>query len=792
MQALRLSFRPTDYRVVPIFVFPQVRKEANTSKDLNDAIVAVRLVRLSRHYLYDTGTTGFMQTRHNDCPPHYLKHSQTVVEDRTFKIRRHTLALGVCCEWILLLNPNFVHQSSSYYSLFNLNGLYVSDSLSKEYRVLDRCFFVLDEFNAHRNSHSIKIRRSSRPLYVLLVVAVILASHLELRSQDALKGMSMAVLQALRLTAIAIMEQGEYNVLQREASRDAGIAKHYEQEAKYLEHRASVDKVYAVRNSKRGHYFEKIALQEQVEADAAMHKIQRDDALRIELLSNLTAEEQQEEALEQQERDGKVNLRLCDAGRFFVTICALIGGAPGLLERHEFDEQRKILQESQALAKVEKREFMDELVASILQGKADNYKQISVDLLHLAVMWDAQANRDAEEATHDSEAAAELFEEVERIGARMQKENDWENENSSAAEELLSEAERDGATAYRYALEAVILALLALLYFLPTTCHKVYALAHTMVQAHIVDKEEIWRSSSYCLQHVLIFMLVTGMIDHDYLLHLNKYDVLKRAVIVVWFAYLAAGLETILLNTLPHCISEHFDRSSLGDISVQFFLHMLTSMAFYIVEFLVVWLTCRDLLFTAESVQSFSSWIVRLVGVLMLATHIAVFEPRGLSLSSPVDEQSTVLMIDSDDEDDKSQATESSPSRGEATSSSPTEDLPLIYFRMRSGERPHATDSSVHGASPYTIDWDKECIKLSIALEVLLIVCAVSIVRNGMALTWSHSMTTTLAILGLFALLLLIFAFFRFMFRQSEALTPPGNWFSGSYSKKLIYTSIDV
>jgi hypothetical protein len=636
---------------------------------------------------------------------------------------------------------------------------------------------------------------TSRPLYVFMVLAVILASHLELRSQDALIDMSAAALQALRLTAIAAMEQGEYIVLEREAAHDANAAEQYQQAAKFLEYRSNVDTIYAERNRKRGHYFEQIASQEQAQADAAMKKVQRDEALRVELLANLTADEQQEADLEQQERDRTVHSSLCNATRIFETVCALIGGAPGLTQRQELDEQRKIVQESQALTELEKREFIDELVAKILQGKTNEYNKTAADLFHLAVLWDTRAHQDAEAAARDGETAAELFAEEERIETRIQKEKGWKNENMWAVGELLSEAERYGRVAYRYALDAVLLAFAALLYFLPTAGLKSASLARTLM--HPRDVEDNLRTFSYCVQHALIFLLVTGMIDNDYLLYLDRYDVPKRAVIVIWFAYLAAGLQTILLHTVPHCMAEYpFDRRNLGDISLQFFLRMFATMAFFTMELLIMWLTFRDVLFTADSVRSLSSWSVRLVGILMLAAHIAVFEPRGVSTGSRVaDEQSTVLMSDDEEDDDESQATESqavtesSPLRGDAISATPTEDLPLIYFRMASPNRTGSAGSS-SSRSPYTMNIDEEYTKLSITFEVLLTVCAFCVLRNGMPLTWTHSVTTSLAFLSLFAAIFFIVALSLVMCRPG-APTIPGDWMLG-LTKKHTYTSIDV
>lgn len=638
------------------------------------------------------------------------------------------------------------------------------------------------------------------PLYVLMVMAVLLASHLELRSQVDVRDMSAAALQAMRLTAIAAMEDGEYTVLEREASRDGNTAAQYRQTAKYLAYRATVDTAYAERNRQRGHYFEAIAALEQQETDAMVRKVQRDDVLRVELVANLTAYEELEGALEQQERDLKVHSNLCDVGRFFEAICAILGSAPGLVRLQEVNEQQRIVQESQALNIVEKREFMEELVAAILQGKTDQYNKTATDLLHVAVLWDAQAHQDVEAAAQVTETASVFSAEEERVKAFMQNEKNWKKENMSAADELLREAEHLGQAAYRYAVEAALLAIFALLFFLPTAYYRFASLADNLRQADARDEQERLWAVSYCMQHVFIFLLVVGMMDSDYLLHLDEYDVPKRAVIVVWFAYLAAGLQTILLHTIPHFMAEYpiGDRDTAGEIAVQFFLHMFTLMAFFIMELLIVWLTVRDVVLTEQNVQTLSTWGFYFYFILMLTTHIVVFEPRGVSSGNRVDEQSTVLMSDDDDDDDSLAFTETSPLHGEASSSSPTEDMPLIYFR--NSQRPQSIGSSARTASPYTMNTYWEFVKLAAVFEILLIVCAVCVLRNGIALTWTHSVVRAGAFAGMFAALFLICALslLRLPYRREVPimmkLTRRGDdsMMATPSAKMLTYNTIDV
>ena len=630
---------------------------------------------------------------------------------------------------------------------------------------------------------------------MLLVLAVMLASHLKLRSQTYARDMSVSALQAMRLTAIAAMEDGEYAVLERQATRDGHTAEQYAQGAKYLAYRATnVDTVYAERSRRSGHYFESIAALEQQETDGMVRKVQRDDATRVQLVANLTADEELEAALEQQERDVKVHSSLCDVGRFFEAICAILGSAPGLVQLQEVEEQQRIVQESQALSKIEKLEFMEELVASILQGKTDQYNQTATDLLHVAVLWDAQAHQDEQAAIQDSETALVFAAEEERVKALMQREKSWKKENTSAAEDLLREAEHLGRAAHRYAVEAALLAIFALLFFVPTVYHRFASLADSARQADARDEQERLWTVSYWMQHVFIFLLVIGMMDSDYLLHLDEYDVPKRAVIVVWFAYLAAGLQTILLHTIPHCMAEYpIDRDTVGDIAVQFFLNLFALMAFFIMELLLVWLTVRDVVLTEQNVQTLSTWGFYFYFLLMLTTHLVVFEPRGVSSGIRVDEQSTVLMSEDDDDndDDSLAVTETSPLRGEASSSSPTEDMPIIFF-LNSRHPRSIGGSSARTSSPYTMNTNWEFAKLTAVFEVLLIVCAICVLRNGMALTWTHFAARTAAFFGMFAVLFSICALTLFLLRFKRT-RHQGDWLAASPpAKMLTYNTIDV
>ena len=92
----------------------------------------------------------------------------------------------------------------------------------------------------------------------------------------------------------------------------------------------------------------------------------------------------------------------------------------------------------------------------------------------------------------------------------------------------------------------------------------------------------------------------------------------------------------------------------------------------------------------------------------------------------------------------------------DAISSSPTKDLPNVFFdNMRRAAAGEHQRSSVVGSSstPHAVNLQRECFKLGLTLEVLLTVCALCVLRYGVAMVYlGHPWTTVgfvlLAVLG--------------------------------------------
>jgi hypothetical protein len=206
----------------------------------------------------------------------------------------------------------------------------------------------------------------------------------------------------------------------------------------------------------------------------------------------------------------------------------------------------------------------------------------------------------------------------------------------------------------------------------------------------------------------------------------------------------------------------------------------------YGIEFLIAWLLLKDVLFSASSVHFLSNWGIRLVCLLLMATHVAVFEPRQ-SPSSVDEDDSTVLM---DAEEEASETRMDDEHTANDASSSPTEDLPLIYFgNMRERissqlrEQRRSTESS-----PYFVNLRKEATRIGIAFEIFMITVAACVLRNGMPMAWTRPFTAWLVLLATVGLWILVGVLVFMKARSGRSSTSTFM----PFSKKYQYTSIDV
>jgi len=628
-----------------------------------------------------------------------------------------------------------------------------------------------------------------------MLAAVLSAAHCARRSQQELRDLATHALQALRLAAVATVERLEETAWQDEAARDAGVAEGYEQAAEWASHQEQLDAAHAIEDRQREKYHEHVAERDQEQADRLFEQARRDDAVRLELLQNLTADQEREAALEQQERDAELHSGIVcgnHTNKFVGALCRAIGGTTDLPSSHYQklieDEKLQMVHESQQLTALQKHEFLEQLVGNALQGQAARYNATAAELRQTAQEWDSQAARAAAAAARDREEAVQWTTQEHTLEARVERTQAWEVQNESLAQTLWRRAERDGHLAERHALEALVLALVGLVYFLPRVVRQSRSLVRTWYrESHFWDSQgeetvRWWHTASYFVMHCILVLLVTGMVDRNYLLYLENYDILKRAVIILWFAYLVAGLQTILLHSLPHCWAEYrrccgttadghhnsIARSmNFYEIAGQFLLRLLVTLVFAVLEFLILWLTVRGTLFAPDALDLLSRWYVRYAGFVLLVVHVVVFgerqppdEQQQNHQQNHSDGQSTVLLNDDDEEVDE-MGSEMSPLRGsprtggsmlssrnnatDSISSSPTKDLPNVFFdNMRRAAAGEHKRSSVGSSSvPHAVNLQRECFKLGLTLEVLLTICALCVLRYGVAMAYlGHPWTT--------------------------------------------------
>ena len=326
-----------------------------------------------------------------------------------------------------------------------------------------------------------------------MLAAVLSAAHCARRSQQELRDLTTHALQALRLAAVATVERLEETAWQEEAARDAGVAEGYQQAAEWAQHQQELDAAHAAQDRQREKYYEHVSEREQSQADRLFAQARRDDAVRLELLQNLTSDQEREAALEQQERDAELHTGIVcgnHTNKFIGALCRVIGGTTDLPSAHYQklieDEKIQMVHESQQLATVQKHEFLEQLVGSALQGQAARYNATAAELLETAQAWDSQAARAAAAAARDQEEAAAWTQQEHTLEARAERTEAWETQNESLAQTLWREAERDGRLAERHALEGLVWALVGLVYFLPRVVRKI-----TVAGADVVSGESL-------------------------------------------------------------------------------------------------------------------------------------------------------------------------------------------------------------------------------------------------------------------------------------------------------------
>jgi hypothetical protein len=612
---------------------------------------------------------------------------------------------------------------------------------------------------------------------------------LQYQSQRRLVKVSTAVRQSLRLRAIAVMESIEFQQLllqqQKQQRNNDGTAQAYANQSALLEVRAQAEEARAQQLQHRAHQYETMWENEKRDAEYVLEQVQRDNDLRLALLANITKEQDMEDKLEQEELAKRVHLGWCDTA-LVRSACMAIGGVTSL-HNQELDEKARIVQDTQELNGIEENEFLDELIALFLLGKAQRYNETAQDLIKLAAIWKARAQHDEAQAVLYNRTAEQLLSEQEQLKKRTNQEHNWELLNEKAASKLWTYAKRQQSIAYWLALPAIFLALVALcFYLLPLLFVKFCSFAVAFVPT-VTSSIDAQKNVSYAVQHALIVLLTLG-ICKSFLLHLDAFGIPQRAVIVIWFAFLAGLIDTVLLHTIPLCMWFQSVRSmeEVKEVAIQTALRLGCNSVFSVTEFLVLWLTARDLLFSVDALDFLGRPLVRLVILCSVALHVVVYRPRPSAIALDTDDDKSTMPTmdesfgDADDLTDSSSGSKSSPmttskfpprSFDAMTVSSATENRPLVYLDEMRGHQ-HTTSRSAAGASfPYIrVNLRAEWRRLAVSTNLVLVVCAVSVIVHGIPVTWIHP-TRSMALL-----LVVVAASISFVWRSHYGISQSYEW----------------
>ena len=455
-----------------------------------------------------------------------------------------------------------------------------------------------------------------------------------------------------------------------------------------------------------------------------------------------------------------------------------------------------------------------------------------IELQQVAQSWQYQASMEQSAAQYDQAQAQAWQEEERRDELHEEQEIVWSERNHATAVLLWNQAAQHGRDAERYALGATVLAVLASFYFVPRVVLQTWKLLW-VVRTTSRDDGSGWSDHGqwwgwfhtfcYSVMHCIILVLVAGLVDRDYWLYLTDYyNLWQRAVIVTWFAYLTAGLQTVLLHNVPHIwavwTTTRLQTSVLRDVAVQFLLRLTVTFAFCVLEFLILWLTpLRTILWAPDSLRLWSCRYVRFTAMVLLVMYVVIFESP--SLHDPVTfsattDHSTVLLSEDDDEDDdlsepdsevgselsplqacvnnnnnnkkkanhsssgiihSSAMTEILSGSGSHTSSSPTNDLPHVYFRNmqraveRSVRRQQQQQQSRTLSSRYAVNLQHEGWKLTLTAEILLSVCSWCAVRYGVAVSYAGHPWSTVVV-GIVVLLATILSWLWWCRSESDRM----------------------
>jgi hypothetical protein len=261
---------------------------------------------------------------------------------------------------------------------------------------------------------------------------------------------------------------------------------------------------------------------------------------------------------------------------------------------------------------------------------------------------------------------------------------------------------------------------------------------------------------SYTVQHMLIFLVTCGLILDDMTASSIGQHTLQTVIV---FAVSAAIFQALLLHALPHIIygvvipSQHdhlIHRTALRSAGIQFLIRTpLYSLAFAL-EFCIVWLVARNLIFTKEHLAIYRHVVFVFVFVVAVTLHILLEQQLWNKFNvDQLDDQATVLLSSDDDgasedTEDISVATSIDVCRIETISTgtgshegstNPTERMPFVVLRGFALTNAHAQSISSTNTnsmnSPKSLNLQWEFMKLLLLLDTLFVSYSFMVIYHG-------------------------------------------------------------
>jgi hypothetical protein len=586
-------------------------------------------------------------------------------------------------------------------------------------------------------------------LYVLMVFFVLYASRLQIRSKSLLLTGTNEVTQALRISAILIMEQNEYQMLRVEEQRDQDVVQRYKTESHEYMVRTQYDKAQELRSRTRSDYYERLSGIDSEYENTTYYKFLYEDRIRLELVQNITQEEDIIATLQQQQDDLEASDSPCHSWIVYETFCTLVRMAVPDRQRivsQKNAEIQNLVQERMELQDLEREEFINDLVATILQGYATKYNHTANELLQQSKEWDMQMKHDYQMAHFDRDVADQYEHAEQDIQKQLEQELQWQESNRLKANTLFHNATYHIQLSRNYIKYTTVIGLLCFVYFLGHLIKTGVTFIKFYSQQDRSDEDGrhesipvpnvLWYSISYVIQHVLIFLVICGFMDTNYLF--SSLDTLSTETHIVWIALLAfyvALFQTVLLHTLPHLcfgIDYPLNYPTIRAVSIHFFGRMVFAGFSIALEFLIAWLSLRNLFLTEENLKVYRHGLFILLVIVSVTLHIIILGKRHrMSVPEQYDEQATIL-LGSDDgtiDDEMSSATsiDTISVSQSMTSSNATEGMPLIFLRgFLTQSRSQSVSSNPRRMNSFVgVDVLWELLKLLFLMDLLFVACSV-------------------------------------------------------------------